>query len=193
MATSDEPSPRFWHLAQLVGDKVYVRGGCTREYKQKGERSELLRTVDEFNVQERKWRKVHTKGEHHPGLTAVACASFGKHLYSFGGNDSSSGLNAVLSQLDVETLVWSRLSSETTEGPMTKDASGMVHISDSKELSLAVVCGYADPRNSSRDNGGSSDVNSRFFKRRNLTRLALDGGGWTNEMHIFNIKKGTRI
>ena len=175
------PSGRFWHFSQLVGNNVYVGGGNIPSYKSKRGRAHLARTIEQFNVEERTWRQLETTGDHHPGLTGVTCASFGKYLFAYGGNNSER-LNGVLSQLDLETLTWSQLSPETVDGPMRKDASGMVHFG---EDSLAVVCGYAESRDPTKYDGGSSDRGSRFIER---TGSSADGGGWTNEMHIFNRK-----
>ena len=175
------PSPRFWHFSQLVKSNVYVGGGNIPQYKKKKARARLLRTIEEFSIEERKWRQRETTGDHHPGLTGVACASFGKYLFAYGGNNSK-GLNGVLSQLDLDTFIWSQLSPETADGPMKKDASGMVHFG---EDSLAVICGYATPRNGMKLNGGSSDCDSRFIVREGPS---AEGDGWTNEMHIFNHK-----
>ena len=175
------PNPRFWHFSQLVKGNVYVGGGNIPQYKTKKARARLLRTIEEFNVEERKWRQRETTGDHHPGLTGVACASFGKYLFAYGGNNSKD-LNGVLSQLDLDTFIWSQLSPETADGPMKKDASGMVHFG---EDGLAVMCGYATPRNRTKLSGGSSDRDSRFIKREGPS---ADGDGWTNEMHIFNHK-----
>ena len=173
------PSPRFWHFSQLVEGKVYIGGGNIPNYKTKRGRTSLSKTIEQFDVQKRTWHRLETTGKHHPGLTGVACTSFGKYLFAYGGNNADD-LNGVLSQLDTETLVWSELSPEAAEGPMKKDASGMVHFG---EDSLAVVCGYATPRDSMEDNGGSSDRGSRFIKRQGPS---ADEGGWTNEMHVFN-------
>ena len=181
--TDDEltPTSRFWHFSQLVGSNVYVGGGNIPSYKSKRGRARLTRTIEQFNVEERTWQQLETTGDHHPGLTGVACASFGKYLFAYGGNNSEC-LNGVLSQLNLETLTWSQLSPETADGPMTKDASGMVHFG---EDSLAVVCGYVEPRDPTKYNGGSSDRGSRFIER---DGPSAEGGGWTNEMHIFNRK-----
>ena len=81
----------------------------------------------------------------------------------------------------MDTFTWSRLSPETADGPMKKDASGMVHFG---EDSLAVVCGYAHPRDPLKHHGGSSDQKSTFIVRRGPS---AEGDGWTNEMHVFNI------
>ena len=176
------PSPRFWHFSQLVEGNVYIGGGNIPTYKKKTGRAHLVTTIEKFDVKERIWQQLETKGDHHPGLTGVASASFGKYLFAFGGNNVGEGLNAVLSQLDLHTLTWSQLSPETVDGPMQKDASGMVHFG---EDSLAVMCGYATPKDPAKYNGGSSDPGSRFIVREGPS---AEGDGWTNEMHVFNCK-----
>ena len=40
-----EPSPRFWHSAQIIGEKAYIRGGCTQKYDDEEERDELLKSL----------------------------------------------------------------------------------------------------------------------------------------------------
>ena len=143
----------------------------------------MVQKIEMFDAETRRWCERKTKGDHHPGLSAVACASYGKHLYAYGGLDGED-LNGVLSQLDLETLVWTQLSpAETSDGPMRKDASGIVHFGDGM---LAVVCGYAEPPNPDLPNGGSSDAGSTFIIRRGSPNYS--GGGWTNEMHIFDIQ-----
>lgn len=181
-----EPSARFWHFSHLNGSKVYIRGGCTTNFDSKSGRKEVAETIEQFDTDSGIWCKLKTKGTPHPGLTAVACARlFGKYLYTFGGFDAetvSERLHGVLSQLDLETLTWSRLSDETTDGPMRKDACGMVHIESDK---LAVFCGYAHPNDPTQSNGGSSDLASTFTQNKHVK----DGTGWTNEIHLFDIKK----
>ena len=186
-----DPIARFWHFSQLVEGNVYIGGGNIPTYKKKKGRARLTTTIEKFDVKERNWQQLETTGAHHPGLTAVACASFRKYLFAFGGNNAVEGLNGVLSQLDLDTLTWSELSPETKDGPLRKDASGMVHFG---EDSLAVVCGYATRRvtpkhlgedDLAKNNGGSSDLGSEFIIRKGPS---ADGDGWTNEMHIFNRK-----
>ena len=181
-----EPPPRFWHFSQLVRNKVYVGGGCVPEFKSEEGRNSLTRIIEQFDVSDRSWHRLVTKGTPHPGLSAVACASFGNYLYAYGGSNLQR-LSGVLSQLDLDTLTWSQLSPETKDGPMRKDASGMVHFSEDK---LAVVCGYAHPNDlSNLKTGGSSDIKSEFIQRRIREPAINDVGGWTNEMHIFSIKE----
>ena len=193
------PSPRFWHFSQLVEGNVYVGGGTIPKYKTRKARVHLATIIEKFDVKKRTWQQLETTGQHHPGLTAVACASFGKYLFAYGGNNhgppslSGKSINGVLSQLNLETLIWSQLSPETKHGPMRKDASGMVHFDKDK---LAVVCGYAKPERTVMEmllaskksvklkTGGSSDTKSVFIRHEPGSR-----GGWTNEIHIFNIKE----
>ena len=187
------PSPRFWHFSQLFNSNVYIGGGNIPKYNKTRSRSHLATIIEKFDVRNKIWQQRETTGDHHPGLTGVACASFGKYLFAYGGNDAKD-LNGVLSQLDLDTFIWSQLSPETADGPMKKDASGMVHFGEDK---LVVVCGYAEPKRtfveksllskSLKSTGGSSDTKSVFIQR--SPEPTRDKGGWTNEIHIFNINE----
>ena len=178
-----EPRSRFWHSSQLVGENVVVRGGCIPGIDDEEGREDMVKKIEMFDIKTRKWCERKTKGDHHPGLSAVACASHGNYLYAYGGLDGED-LNGVLSQLDLETLVWTQLSpAETSVGPLKKDASGIVHFGHGM---LAVLCGYAHPTKPDLSNGGSSDLGSTFIKRGGIPNYG--GGGWTNEIHIFDIQ-----
>ena len=142
----------------------------------------MVKNIEVFDIKTRKWRLRKTKGDRHPGLSAVANTSYGKYLYAYGGLDGAV-LNGVLSELNLQTLEWTQLSPKTSAGPMRKDASGIVHFGDGM---LAVLCGYAEPNNPDQTNGGSSDLGSTFIKRGGVPNYG--GGGWTNEMHIFDIQ-----
>ena len=170
-----EPHPRFWHSAVSMQGKVYVRGGSSSNFDTDDGKRVLATTIEEYDPINHAWHQLITAGAFHPGLSAVACTSFGDHLYAYGGSDGIE-LHAVLSQLDIKTLIWTRLSSETADGPMRKDASGMVYFDSNK---LAVIGGYADPSGSVQK--GSTFVLNEFFN---------DGSGWSNEFHIFEMKSG---
>ena len=62
------------------------------------------------------------------------------------------------------------------DGPMRKDASGMVHFNSNK---LAVIGGYGHP-------AGPIQPESSFIPNERFT----DGTGWTNEIHVFDICAG---
>ena len=178
MAMLREPCPRFWHSAVSVQGKVYVRGGSTPNFDTDEGKRELATTIEEYDPINQVWRQLKTSGTYHPGLSAVACATIGDHLYAYGGFDGSE-LHAVLSQLNVKTLVWTQLSADAVDGPLRKDAGGMVCFDTYK---LAIIGGYADP--SGPIQHGSTFVLNEFFN---------DGSGWTNELHVFDIMKGELI
>ena len=166
-----EPRSRFWHFAASVEGLVYIRGGNTSDFS--SSKRELASTLEQFDPVHDAWRKLTTKGAPHPGLSAVACSSSGGYLYTYGGFDGEE-LHGTLSQLDLRTLEWSQLSTEKAlDGPMKKDACGMVHFHSNK---LAVIAGYAMPTGPIQP--GSTFVPNELF---------ADGTGWTNEFHVFDI------
>ena len=175
-----EPSSRFWHSAASIEGLVYIRGGSTSDFNSEACRQHLAKTIEQFDPIHDVWRQLTTTGAPHPGLSAVACASFSGYLYTFGGFDGVL-LHDTLNQLELKTLSWSQLSAVAEDGPMRKDASGMVHFNSNK---LAVIGGYGYPAAAGRIQPGSSFIlNQRF----------TDGTGWTNEFHVFNISTGIGI
>ena len=138
-------------------------------------KQQLATSIEEFDPTKNAWRQLTTKGAPHPGLSAVACVSFGGYLYAFGGFDGEL-LYCTLSRLELKTLTWSKLSQAAMDedGPMRKDASGMVHFDSNK---LAVIGGYGCPGDGSIQSGSLFIPNERF----------TDGTGWTNEVHVFNV------
>ena len=171
-----EPCSRFWHSAASVEGLIYIRGGSITDFNLENSRKQLAKSIDEFDPTKDVWRQLMTKGVPHPGLSAVVCISFGGCLYTFGGFDGDQ-LHCTLSQLELKTLTWSQLSDMAEDGPMRKDASGMVHFSSNK---LAVVGGYGHP-------AGPIQPGSSFIPNERFT----DGTGWTNEIHVFDICAGS--
>ena len=80
-----EPCSRFWHFAASSGGLVYIRGGNTADFNSENSKQQLANTIEQFDPIRDVWRQLKTKGAPHPGLSAVACASFGGYLYTFGG------------------------------------------------------------------------------------------------------------
>ena len=177
------PDARFWHVSQSVGENVYVWGG--RAFSEATET--LLKTINEFSTKTRSWCKKETEGTPHPGLSQVACASFGNFLYLYGGS-TGEDLSGVLSKLDLTSMTWAQLSPEKApHSPMKKDACGMIHFKTYEgKQKLLVMCGYAqlDP-----DNTGSSDEKSELKPD---VKNAVGRYGWTNEIHLFNTGKNSK-
>lgn len=171
----DEPTPRFWHQAFLHNEEVYVRGGQTDDFE--SERDTLETTLKHFDPIREVWQGIKTEGIPHPGLTQVAMVCVGGILYLYGTHERK-----VLSQLNLETLVWSQLwdTLEKDDGktPMIKAAAGMVPFSGGH---LALFAGYAC-RPSGPVQPGSEWTPNPYEKSK----------GWTNEFHLFNICKSKR-
>ena len=170
-----EPRPRFWHSAVSWRGKVYIRGGSTPKFDTDKGKRDLASTIEEYDPTNQVWRQLTTTGTLHPGLSAVACVTFGSHMYAYGGLGRRD-LCDTLSKQNLKTLMWTQLSQEAAGGPMKKDACGMAHFDGDK---LAVIGGYANPSGPIQP-GSTFILNERFNW----------GSGWTNEIHIFDITKG---
>ena len=180
---AEYPEARFWHTSQCVGDRVYVWGGQTKIYGQG-----KIAVLEEFDCNERSWCTLtDIKGDSHPGVSQVACVSFGDFLYLYGGNDGKN-YNNILSKLDLKKKSWLQLSTkDASMSPMKKDACGMAHFTTQDgEQKLIVMCGYASHDRCSTD--AASD-----FSRNKNTKFITDHPevtGWTNEIHMFDTAKG---
>ena len=107
-----EPTARFEHVSFLVEGKVYMWGGATQDsvsgYQDKI--VELARRVEQFDPYLETWSGLDTAGTPHPGLGCAACASYGEHVYMYGGEGAE--VEGALSCLDFgvkRTPTWSQL------------------------------------------------------------------------------------
>ena len=119
------------------------------------------------------WTSGQTTGTVPPGLCNGGCTSIGNDLYCFGGYDGSSQFNE-LHKLNLESLQWS-LVHESSEFPMCKAGCSLVAVD---EGTLACFGGYGS---------GPTQPGSTFTRDSQSTK----GYGWTNELYLFNLKKGT--
>ena len=92
----------------------------------------------------------------------------------YGGNDGSRRLNS-LHQLDTQSWTWSELAKS---GPMRKDGCGMIAF----DRKLLLFGGYNIPSD-------TTQPGANFIKDSNYT----DGSGWTNELHLFDLKEGEGV
>ena len=89
----------------------------------------------------------------------------------FGGFDGSVDLNS-LHQLDTQSWTWSEL---TKSGPMRKAGCGMIAF----DRNLLLFGGYGLP-------SGPTQPGAKFINDSKYTYHR----GWTNELHLFDFKKG---
>jgi hypothetical protein len=162
------PAGRLYHQAVSIDGKVYMWGGAGNINP---------KAVEVFDHCTETWGKYITKGILHPGVYSVACTACEGHLYAYGGTCDDAEHRAVLSKLDVSTLSWSLLSPQDPNGPMRKWECGLVCF---RGCMLTCFGGYGIPNNSIQP--GSE------FIRDEHTQL-----GWTNELHAFDIRKGSHV
>ena len=160
-----EPSPRWGHHSVAVGGQLHVCGGHTKDFSK-----ELAVSVHSFTQAMETWQTRATTGKNPHGLYSGACTSSGHLLLLYGGYDKSCYHDS-LYQLDTDSLEWSQLPS----GPMRKSGCGMVSYEDK----LILFGGYGTP-------SGPIQTGAVFIEN-----SKLPGRGWTNELHMFEIQKGT--
>ena len=171
-----EPTARFSHVSCSVESGVFVRGGSTLGSGSKATRIKLANVIELFDPYLEIWRQLDTTGTPHPGLDDAACASVADDVYMYGGH-SGERYEGVLSYFDMKELTWTQLCPEATAGaPMRKFACGLFIVHDY----IIVIGGYGYPT-------GPTQPGASFIKddKRN------HGGGWTNEVHCFNIRQGS--
>ena len=173
-----EPSARMFQTSFSVEGRVYVWGGASQDALSgsKDDITKLASSIEQFDPYLEVWTQLNTAGTPHPRLMYAACASYGEHVYMYGGTNNK--FEGVLSCLNVKTLTWSQLSpARTAGGPMRKAACGIVHFHHDK---LAVIGGGGIPT-------GPTQPGSSFIR----DTMSTDGRGWTNEVHVFNISQGS--
>ena len=119
-----EPSPRNRHFSAAVVDKLYVWGGDGGPGK-----SVVTSIVHHYDPDSETWNTNTCEGPHPPGISDGACASAGRHLYTYGGLDEGGNLQGTLHLLDTRSRRWKLISSEG--GLMKKKGSRMI-VYDSK-------------------------------------------------------------
>ena len=135
-------------------------------------------TVHIFDTNSELWQSRETTGPPHPGLMDPASLLIGDVTYFFGGFDGNSYYNS-LHQLDLEQLMWRNAQPRhTSHAPMKKAGCGMVSFGQDK---LIVFAGYGIP--SPRVHPGPIFIPDKEF-------TDVDGGGWCNELHLYDIKTG---
>ena len=175
MALYQESSPRFLHCAAQVGENCYLWGG---HFSGKDQKSPTL-SLQTFHPINGMWETKTTTGDAPFGLLDGACTTVSKSLYHFGGNDGNQFYNS-LHCLECDTLQWSELHTSASR-PMPKSGCGIVTYLEEalSAASLIVFAGYGKPVS-------PTEPGARFIPE---TRFS-GWRGWTNEMHLFNLKKG---
>ena len=166
-----EPSPRCAHFSTQVEDKLFVWGGDADKKGLTDEEVDIS-IVHHYDPSTETWSENRCEGPHPPGSNYGSCASIGRHLYTYGGYDAAFHDHGTLHGLDTMSCMWSQLSSD---GPMKKWGSRMITYG----CKILIFGGRGVP-------SGPIQPGSEFVKDTD----EFDGSGWTNELHIFDLKEG---
>ena len=169
-AQFSEPSPRSDHLSAAVEGKFCVWGGFTNNWE---ERDRLISTFHSFDPLKETWTSKSCSGlrRGHHGIFNCASASAGRFIYMYGGDDGVKW-HSSLYRLNTRSGKWKELCGT---GPMVKVDCSMV--ATFEKLVLFGGCGFSS---------GPPQPGAKFVRSKNIP----DGRGWTNELHIFDLKKG---
>ena len=179
-ARGDEPLPRADHVSAQVGSKVLVYSGWIQDRSEQNTHR-LASAVEVFDTRTELWETKQTTGEMPaPGLYYAASASLNEDLYTYGGVYGKRHKVNSLHRLDTKTYHWYQLSPRNAkeESPMTKDRAGMIACGGN----LALFGGRCLPH-------GPAQPKSSLVKDPKRT----DGGGWTNEFHIYCPREGISL
>ena len=178
-----QPKPRFLHYSGAVGGQCVVFAGYTEDFL--SSKVELSSTIEVFDQYLEQWRQLKTTGSPPKGLYYGCCSTtVTGDMYVYGGHDGGNycgGLyKLVMTDSEDQKLKWSQLSVESNQsGPMRKAGCGMVYLRNKKKL--AIIGGLGIPHDHRPPQQGST-----FIKNVGFT----DGSGFTNEIHLFDIKAG---
>ena len=171
------PSPRYQHFSASCGVKVVIWGGIIKDFMKNQER--LGTVIETFDPFLERWEQQPTTGAPPLGLYEGACTSILDSLYTYGGWDGSS-IQSGLYRLCTSAMKWRKLEERIPQdGPMRKAGCQMVPVNDSV---LALFGWYGI-------HGGTNQPGSSFIE----SKKDLLGRGWTNEYHLFDVKKGTNM
>ena len=170
-----EPCPRVWHHAAPIGDRVFMRGGRTKDFSDISRRK-LASVVEIYYPYLEAWQQEATTGVPPPGLYFGGSTPVHNSLLWYGGSDGESRFGT-LHQLNTTTLNWEELHQCTPQGPMAKSGYGLASFHGNK-AALFGGCGIPT---------GSTQPGSALTRDTGWS----DGSGWTNEFHLFDLQEGT--
>ena len=173
-ASNFEPSARSACFCSHVEGKTYLWGGCNEDlFEEKTSLEEFAASVYTFDPYLETWATLNPGGSPPSGMYYGACACAGHCMYTYGGWSVSPGVyTGSLHCLDTRTLMWRKLASA---GPMKKRQSGMITYGNQ----LLLFGGYGVP-------SGPIQPGSQFV----LDSRYTDGSGRTNELYMFDLRKG---
>lgn len=132
-----------------------------------------------YNSETEQWILQPTTGQPPSGSCAGGCISLGDYLYFFGGYKLPESWYNDLHKLDLNTYEWSKVNPHNypSELPIRKDSGVLVAVDES-----TLICF-----------GGYGMISRKCQSATRFIRDTRFRGpyGWTNELHLFDVLKGT--
>ena len=150
------------------------------EVHDSGDKIVFLSNIDVLHLDTGTWSNEPTTGYPHLGVDAYASTAIANKFLFFGGYCGHHDcFHNSISELDLDTLVWSKLAANDhqRDGPMKKSDCGMMSFTIEGEHCLLVIGGLGPPPD-------NPQPNAQYHKLFSSTRVR------TNEQHIFNISTG---
>ena len=171
-----KPSWRWRHSTIVIGNRLYCWGEV---YDEEDDRPLSSRSIDVLHLDTGIWYNEPTTGDPHLGEAGHASTAIKTKLIFFGGldNDNDRHFHNSISQLDLDTLMWSELvgNDHQRDGPMKKCNCRMMSFTSEGEHCLLIIGGFGPPPDNPQPNAQYHVLGSRVI---------------TNEQHIYNISTG---
>ena len=169
-----EPPARYGSFSAESGGLHYIWRG-------KGLSVPQEISVKIYNPKTELWTSQITTGPLPTGVFDGACTATESHLCCFGGIGEPMRRSSDLHMLNLKTYHWKKVQPDNlfpSEVPgLRKNGCGLIEVD---EKSLGCFGGYGI---------GSKQPSSTFIGNAKAT----DGGGWTNEFHLFDTRKGIQL
>ena len=189
---ASEPPGRAWHCSAAVDREVFIYGGF-------GESEEDTQLFS-FSADAERWNDRIIFPAQSPCIAdeyGCAFTSAGHLMYFYGKHSYQDYYPGCLYQLDTKTLDWTLLSQVPPGGggdyPIHKSGCRMVHYDDK----LWLFGGIGRPPTGLKDGDPTRTTFGRDYRRPKqpdsngpLQPGADYSGGFTNELHMFDLKEG---
>ena len=180
------PLPRYGHLTNIIGDKMFLWCGGQNVIPivhNGAEKESFMSAIETFNLRSGRWECRPTRGYSPAGIQYYATACLGTDLYYFGGHcgHASCYYNTV-NHFETTIYKWNDIPIQNLfDAPMMKYSCGMVGFRHEDNRFLLVVGGYGEF-------GGKRQPGASY-----LGSISNPNSGRTNEQHILSLKEGIFI
>ncbi|KAL5506412.1 hypothetical protein EMCRGX_G008044 [Ephydatia muelleri] len=173
---SEEPVPRWGHVATIYNNMLYLWGGKL-VVEDSAAKERTISVVNAFDVITKTWTTHTTTGPCPTASERCAYTTNGASLYIFGGYDYlSTEHDNSLHRLHLDTLSWTKMPSSAESDPEKKSSAGLAYQMDM----LVLFGGFGFPPK-------NQHPTAIYEEKRKYFR---DGRGWTNDLYVYFFTDG---